>query len=120
MELDPMLQLYLDYMDFIRKDKVGYEQDIFDGNVFKKLYDDNSIFLEGKIISAQRPGIHAEILVVNELIKTMRKNGITINSLQNLVNKGVKVIVKGKSFGHMPTCPHCHNILQKLNIVFNE
>ncbi|MBK9255572.1 MAG: hypothetical protein IPM42_08810 [Saprospiraceae bacterium] len=68
----------------------------------------------------QRPGVHAEIWVVNDIINHMRANGIVVNSLQDLVSNGVKVIVKGANHGHMMPCPHCYNILKKLNIVIDN
>lgn len=119
-ELDPLLQTHLDYLDFVRKDKVGYaDGGSYSGEIYKGLYDNNVPGFDGKLNAAQRPGMHAEVLVVDSIIKELRANGETINSLQDLASKNVKVIVKGKTQGKMSTCPHCFTILKNLNIVIN-
>ncbi|MFK7059149.1 hypothetical protein V3Q90_03280 [Flavobacterium oreochromis] len=61
--LHPFLQKHIEYMDFIPQDCSGYN----DGKLYEKLYA-GKIKL-GKLRSAQRPGIHTEVLVLNELIK---------------------------------------------------
>ncbi|POR20558.1 hypothetical protein BWK58_13950, partial [Flavobacterium columnare] len=115
--LHPFLKKHLDYMDFIRKDC----SDGNDGNLFEKLY--GGRITKRKINVAQRPGIHTEVQILNELIK-----GKTINSVQDIQALNIMIIVKikAKNFEnsddhqHMSTCPHCFYITQGVNFIKNE
>lgn len=94
-ELDPFLKKQVEYMDFIRKDfTVG------NGNLYKKLYGNG--VSQKKLLLMQRPGIHAETLTLNSLIK-----GKNVSSIDDIKALKIKIIVKGKNHGHMATCPHC-------------
>ena len=115
--LHPFLRRHLDYMDFIRKDC----SDGNDGNLFEKLY--GGQITKNKINMAQRPGVHTEVQILNELIK-----GKTINSVQDIQALNIMIIVKikAKNFEnsddhqHMCTCPHCFYITQGVNFIKNE
>lgn len=109
--LDPLLIEYIDYMDFIRKDSLGFDGNVHGGSIFKELYKDHSNYFKFKITNAQRPGIHAEILAVNEMITAMRNNNINIDSLEDLVSNGVKVILKSM---------HANRINKLQNDLFNK
>jgi hypothetical protein len=103
--LHPFLQKQIEYMDFIRKDCSGNS----DGKLYVKLYG-GKITL-GKLNVAQRPGIHTEVLVLNDLIKDK-----DINSVADIRALDIKIVikwkVKEKEFKHMVTCPHCFYITE--------
>ncbi|QYS89449.1 YwqJ-related putative deaminase [Flavobacterium davisii] len=96
-------------MDFIRKDCSGNS----DGKLYEKLYG-GKITL-GKMNAAQRPGIHTEVLVLNELIKDK-----SINSVADIRALDIKIVIrwkvkkdeKDKETKHMVTCPHCFYITE--------
>ncbi|WP_375604941.1 hypothetical protein [Flavobacterium davisii] len=92
-------------MDFIRKDCSGNS----DGKLYEKLYG-GKITL-GKMNDAQRPGIHTEVLVLNELIKDK-----SINSVSDIRALDIKIVirwkVKDQVFKQMVTCPHCFYITE--------
>jgi hypothetical protein len=68
---------------------------------------------------AQRPGIHAEVLVLNELIK-----GKEINSIADIIALNIKIIVKFNRtegiYEHMSTCPHCFYITEGVQFINNK
>ncbi|WP_435262410.1 hypothetical protein [Tenacibaculum sp. nBUS_03] len=104
-ELDPFLKQHLEYMDFIRKDNM-----IGKGSLYKKLYG-NSV-AENKLINMQRPGIYAEVLTLNSLIK-----GKNVKSINDIKRLNIKIVVKGKKNGHMATCPHCFIITHGVDMI---
>lgn len=104
-ELDPFLKQHVEYMDFIRKDNM-----IGKGSLYKKLYG-NSV-TENKLINMQRPGIHAEVLTLNSLIK-----GKNVKSINDIKRLNIKIVVKGKKHGHMATCPHCFIITHGVDMI---
>jgi hypothetical protein len=103
--LHPFLQKHIEYMDFIRKDCSANS----DGKLYVKLYG-GKITL-GKMNAAQRPGIHTEVLVLNELIK-----GKSISSVADIRTLDIKIVirweVKKNKIKHMVTCPHCFYITE--------
>ncbi|WP_155761331.1 hypothetical protein [Flavobacterium columnare] len=115
--LNPFLRKHIEYMDFIRKDC----SDGNNGNLFEKLYAGR--ISQKKINNAQRPGIHTEVQILNELIKDK-----TINSVQDIQALNIMIVVKikAKNFEnsddhqHMCTCPHCFYITQGVNFIKNE
>ncbi|QYS92170.1 hypothetical protein JJC04_06275 [Flavobacterium covae] len=104
--LHPFLQKHVQYMDFIRQDCSNYS----DGKLYEKLYG-GKISL-GKLTNAQRPGIHTEVLVLNELIKDKQN----ITSVADIRALDIKIVirwkVKGQIFKQMVTCPHCFYITE--------
>ncbi|WP_459926088.1 hypothetical protein [Flavobacterium covae] len=106
--LHPFLQKHIEYMDFIRKDCSSFS----DGKLYEKLYG-GKITL-GKLNNAQRPGIHTEVLVLNELIKDKQN----ITSVADIRALDIKIVIRWKvnkksnEIKHMVTCPHCFYITE--------
>ncbi|MBF6654622.1 hypothetical protein [Flavobacterium columnare] len=109
-KLHPFLQKHIEYMDFIRKDCSGNNG----GKLYEKLYG-GKISL-GKLTNAQRPGIHTEVLVLNELIKDKQN----ITSVADIRALDIKIVIRWKvnkdeknnEIKHMVTCPHCFYITE--------
>jgi hypothetical protein len=121
--LDPLLKPKLNYLDFVRKDLVGYPNVETNGDLFKKLYniDDSPDFsMTNKLQAAQRPGIHSEIYTLDKIIKKIRVENpnLVINSLDDLGGFDIKILVKHLDNSHMSTCPHCFHILNHPSIKF--
>jgi hypothetical protein len=103
--LEPELRESVKFQDMIYQDaKNG-------GNLFETLL--NGVEREHSI-EAGRPGTHAEILAVNELIKEL-KNARKFNSLEDL--QKVKVITKGQTDNEemqLHFCMNCFYILREI------
>jgi hypothetical protein len=117
---DPYIQSKLKYLDFIRTDL-----DKGEGGIYKKLYGGS---VEGfKLRAANRPGIHSEVLILNEIIK-----GKNVKSADDVKNLNIKIIVKQKlkadksfnkvdsNYNHMATCPNCFYITEGVNFILNK
>lgn len=112
-KLEDELQESIDYLNLIRDDMLEK------GNLYQKLYTNIS---ETKLKFAGRPGIHAEVLATNEIIKQLKFEG-KFKSLADL--KKINVMVKGfdrqaNAFTNMCRCPHCFHILPDVNIFGNK
>lgn len=113
--LHPYLKSDIKYLNFIRDDALN------NGKIFKKLY--NSTLSEdqlySKVRNAGRAGTHAEVLIVDNMIKKLFDKGITITPTQ--VAK-IKIFVKNsKSSQSMCRCPHCFYILKnKIQMIGND
>ncbi len=103
--LHPFLQKHIEYMDFIRNDCSNNS----DGKLFEKLYGGKVAL--SKLRQAQRPGIHTEVQVLNDLIKDK-----SINSVADIRALDIKIVikwnVKDNEMKHMVTCPHCFYITE--------
>ncbi|RVU91782.1 hypothetical protein EH230_02040 [Flavobacterium columnare] len=112
--LHPFLQKSIVYLDFIREDCAKFK-----GQLFLKLYGGKLTL--NKLNMAQRPGIHTEVLVLNELIKDK-----VINNVEDIKNLNIEIVVKWmmnfetKTKVHMCTCPHCFYITQGVNFPNNK
>ncbi|HRG53180.1 MAG TPA: hypothetical protein PLL00_10120 [Bacteroidia bacterium] len=110
--LEPELQRHLEYLKLIKND---YEKG---GKLFQKLY---TGVPEEKMMTANIPGMHAEVLATNEVIKQL-KYAKKFNGIEDL--KKIHVLVKGKvssrGFENMCRCPHCYQIIDNVNIIGNE
>ena len=113
------LKKLIRYMDFIRGDFVNtIESTDPKGEIYKVLYKSShssSSTMNFKLLSAQRPGIHAEVLVADQLMKSAN-----YSTLQQLANSGAKIVVRQKSktgLKQMNMCPHCYFILRNLGLV---
>ena len=108
--LEPELKQHLGYLKLIKDD--------FDkgGKLYNKLY--SNVPLQ-KIENAASPGIHAEVIATNEIIKQLKQAG-KFKSIQDL-NK-IQVLVKGKlsSIKNMQRCPHCFHILDGVKMIGNQ
>ncbi|AMA50205.1 MULTISPECIES: hypothetical protein [Flavobacterium] len=95
-------------MDFIRKDCSNYS----DGKLYEKLYSEKISL--SKLTNAQRPGIHTEVLVLNELIKD-KQNIASVADIRALDIKIVirwKINKKSNESEQMVTCLHCFYITE--------
>ncbi|MET3047543.1 hypothetical protein, partial [Flavobacterium covae] len=112
--LHPFLQKSIVYLDFIREDCAKFK-----GQLFLKLYGGKLTL--NKLNMAQRPGIHTEVLVLNELIKDK-----VINNVEDIKKLNIEIVVKWmmnfetKAKVHMCTCPHCFYITQGVNFPNNK
>ena len=117
---EPYIQNRVKYLDFIRLDLENGE-----GGIYKKLYGGS---VEGfKLKAANRPGIHAEVLILNEIIK-----GKNVKSADDVKNLNIKIIVKQKlkaaeefnkndsNYNHMCTCPNCFYLTEGVNFILNK
>lgn len=117
---DPYIQSKAKYLDFIRTDL-----DSGKGGIYKKLYG-GSVEAQ-KLIAANRPGIHSEVLILNEIIK-----GKNIKSPNDVKSLNIKIIVKQKlkasetlnqvdsNYNHMCTCPNCFYLTEGVNFILNK
>lgn len=110
--LEPELRQHIEYLQLIKDD--------FDagGKLYQKLY---SNVPSGKMLTADKAGIHAEVLATNEVVKQLKVAG-KFNGIQDL-NK-IKVLVKGKvssrGLENMCRCPHCFQIIDGVKILGNQ
>jgi hypothetical protein len=117
---DPYIQNIAKYLDFIRLDL-----DRGKGGIYKKLY--GGSVEETKLNAANRPGIHSEVLILNEIIK-----GKNVKSANDVKNLNIKIIVKQKlkaseilnqvdsNYNHMCTCPNCFYLTEGVNFILNK
>lgn len=103
--LSPILQERIDYLTLIKYDEN------YGGNLFKTLYTGVE---KAKLHVAGDPGKHAEVIATDQVIKS----GVVINQRDDL--QSIKVLVRGKKFGHMCRCPHCFYILEKVNVLGSQ
>ncbi len=110
--LEPEIRQHIEYLQLIKND--------FDagGKLYQKLY---SNVPNGKMLTADKAGIHAEVLAVNEVIKQLKYAG-KFNGIQDL-NK-IEVLVKGKvssrGLENMCRCPHCFHIIDGVKTIGNK
>ena len=110
--LEPELRQHLEYLNLI---KLDFEKK---GKLFEKLY---TGVPANKMLTANAPGMHAEVLATNEIIKLLKlENKFT--GIQDL-NK-IHVLVKGKvssrGFQNMCRCPHCFQIINGVKVIGNQ
>ena len=115
-DLEPELQEHIEYLDFIREDYKAHKalDQTSKKGVFNKLLN-IAKGKENKLIQAGKPGSHAEVQVVNEIIKKLRQKGEQINLEE------IFLYVKNKSNRNMCRCPNCFYILKdKVKMIGNE
>jgi hypothetical protein len=115
---DSYFQNKIKYLDFIRLDLYSGK-----GSIYKKLY--GGSVEETKLNAANRPGIHSEVLILNEIIK-----GKNIKSVNDIKNLNIKIIVKQRlkakplsedaNYNHMCTCPNCFYLTEGVNFILNK
>ncbi|WP_407265715.1 hypothetical protein [Tenacibaculum maritimum] len=114
--LEPELREHVEYLDFIREDFKAHkalDQESKKG-VHNKLLN-IAKGKENKLIQAGKPGSHAEVQVVNEIIKKLRQKGENINLEE------IFLYVKNKNNRNMCRCPNCFYILKnKVKMIGNE
>lgn len=113
--LDPITQKNIDYLDVIREDvKEG-------GKLYKKLLNfdmGDETAVSRKIQSAGKPGTHAEVIVRDRIIKSLRDAGI--NPTDDIL-KRIKVMVRNKNEINMCRCPNCFHIIgDKVKMILND
>ena len=107
--LDPIIKEHIDYLNFIRQDALK------NGKLFEKLYTGVS---KDKLIAAGDAASHAEILALDEIVKSMRLQG-KFNSRSDLSK--IQILVKGKGeWGNMCRCPHCYQLSNGVKMIGNE
>ncbi len=107
-KLQPELRQHLAYLDLIYKDAgLG-------GNLFEKLYRGVD---RTKLNFANIPGIHAEVLAVNEVIIQLK----AANKFTSIADMSkIRVLVRGNPYGNMCRCPHCFFLTFDAKTVANQ
>ena len=107
--LDPIFKEHIDFLNFIRRDALKGSK------LFENLYTGVSY---DKLIAAGDAASHAEILAVDEIVKSMRAKGL-FNNRADLSK--IKILVKGKNeWGNMCRCPHCFQLSNGVKTIINK